>query len=250
MLYMYYCFISTNNTTPLHIVRYILKSNVYFSSYNGLFLNQKLNSIKYLESVVFKIALDMRSFAKVRNVGDKYIFVRDVIIVIDFSCKIRCHWSPVFVFQRTWTKCVYEILIWNVADLYFILTRCEVQWNIDVFSFCTVILTLAIANITADFKYVIDRWAYKQNSISTFFLVIIGLWYPVSKLCKRHSLMWWQGPPLQTKIYKFTINLPCLLWAVATHKNISNWYKVWHMELWYIRGVIKNFVDWCDEINS
>ena len=43
----------------VHIVRNELKSEVYFYTYNGLFLNQTLlNSIKYLESELFKIFND------------------------------------------------------------------------------------------------------------------------------------------------------------------------------------------------
>ena len=135
-----------NKTTPLNIVRNELKSKVYFYAYNGLFLNQNLfNSMNYVKSVLFKIfhndIENIKSlrlclalgwfdrhlchslhavFSKVRNLyqtvqishANKYVYERDVVIVMDLSGRIRCHSSPVFVFGRTWTNYMFT-RSWN-----------------------------------------------------------------------------------------------------------------------------------------
>ena len=142
------------NTTPLNIVRNELKSKVYFYTYNGLFLNQNnlFNSMNYVESdyVLFKIFYNdienIKSFPKWGIYTRPYKFPK----LINMSmCVI---WSLLWIYPVEFTVIdhlclylkeleqimftLYKILKCNVGDLTFILSRYEVQWNINNYPFC------------------------------------------------------------------------------------------------------------------
>ena len=126
-------YICMNNITPMHIVCNIIEiKNVFYLLITSatFWLKNSSNCMKYFEIIDFKtfyneidikihcgkvrLCLVRRNllhslrrvfFAKRRNKYHNvlifpakwHIFMRDMIVFIDVSCKIHCHWSAVFL---------------------------------------------------------------------------------------------------------------------------------------------------------